>query len=166
MEEIIIIPHVQIGKIRLDMKKEEVDKLFGGSHMFLHAGDHVTYEYGDYRIAYKGDEIFEIVVLNPEDDEKAFILYSKDIFREKVEDLIAYLSDYASYTYDTEDVDLSFEYYFQSLGLSFWRESWFHSKLLNDPEYLSMSIENQEYERRFWYFQSIRMDGKNFTLDL
>lgn len=165
MEEIIIVPHLQIGKIRLDMKKADVDKLFTKSFLRSTAGDIVYYNYEEYRIGYKNDEIYEISILNPENDQKAYILFSKDIFREKVEDLIPYLSNFADYTYDTEDKDLSFEYYFKNLGLSFWREWVFHTKSLNDPEYLSLSPENQEDWRRYFHFQTMRMDGKNFDLD-
>ena len=54
-----------------------------------------VFDYEEYRIGDRNDDILDISILNPENEQKSYILYySNDIFREKAEDLIAYLSEY------------------------------------------------------------------------
>lgn len=165
----IVTPSKGIGNIQIGMSKTEIDNMFNPkyteeekiNHLVFNCEEKtnllsVRYNNSMFVVLYdSSNTAIEISAAIDFFEDEPLILYDMDLSRSKAEDIILTLRNYASFTYDGDDEDLSTTYIFKDLGITLWRESGFHSKLLNDNEFLSMSLEDQEYEKRFMFFNSI-----------
>lgn len=166
-----VIPNKGIENIELGMSKVEIDTLFHGKcieeeqiEKLLFKGEEKTnlvfvrYDNSRFTVLYDSNKIaIEISATIPFFEEEFLMLYDMNLLQTPAEDVILELSKEASYTYDGDDKDLSTTYIFEELGITLWRESGFHSKLLTDNEFLSMSKEEQEDEKQFMFFASISL---------
>lgn len=168
MDEIIIIPNKMVGKLELGMNRNEVENILHNSILKIKNQEEERFKeieivkyYSEtslmYVIGYKDNKAFEICLDNAISEICNVTLKDVNIFKEKAEDIISKLRIYSSYTWDTDDEDLGMQYNFDQLGISLWRESAFHPKLMQDKEFLELSKENQEIEKRYWYFQMINV---------
>lgn len=160
MKELIIIPNKSIGAIKLGMEREQVEKLFDYKcEEEEQIGELLSVRYNRSRIIilYENNKVVEITLDSSISEEYNVILEEINLFTTKVEDIIKYLRNYSEYSYNSDDELLSTEYIFKDLGIVFWRESAFHPKLLDEDWFLEMSDENQEYEKKFWYFNTLTL---------
>ncbi|KGG79830.1 hypothetical protein Y919_09620 [Caloranaerobacter azorensis H53214] len=170
MDEIIIIPNKMLGKLELGMGRNEIETiLYNDSILRICTQEEEktfkemeTVKYYNktslmYVIGYKDNKAFEICLDSAISDIYNVMLKGINVFKEKAEDIISKLKTYSSYTCDTDDEDLGTEYDFNELGISLWRELAFHPKIMNNKEFLELSKENQEIEKKYWYFQMINV---------
>ena len=172
MNTYIIVPNQSLGELKLGMQKSEIDSLFSTKKIeekqissLTFKGEEKTnllfvrYDNSKFTVLYDSSyRAIEICAAIRCFEPGELMLYDMDLLQTRVEDIIPSLGKCSSYTYDDEeDEDLSTEYTFDSLGISLWRESGFHSKLLTSDDFLGLSLENQEYEKRFMFFESIAL---------
>lgn len=164
MKKLTIIPNKSIGAIKLGMERERVEKLFDYRHEEEEQiGEllSVRYNRSQIIILYENNKVVEITLDSSISEEYDVILEEINLFTTKVEDIIKYLRNYSEYSYNTDDELLSTEYVFKDMGIVFWRESAFHPKLLKENWFNEMSEENKEYEKRYWYFNTLTLNGFN-----
>lgn len=166
-----VIPNKGIENIELGMSKVEIDTLFHGKcieeeqiEKLLFKEEEKTnlvfvrYDNSRFIVLYDSNKIaIEVSVTIPFFEEEFLMLYDMNLLQTPAEDVILELSKEASCTYDGDDKDLSTTYIFEELGITLWGEAGFHSKLLTDNEFLSMSKEEQEDEKQFMFFASISL---------
>lgn len=159
MKKLIIIPNNSIGNIKFDMTRNEIKKLLNDEKVGKQNKNINFFWYEDYTylIGYKENKVVEINITSNISNRYDVLLDNIDLFKNKVEDIIHYLKNKYLLTFDGEDEDLSTLYEFRSLGISLWRENSFHSKLLSSEEFKILSVENQEYEKKFWFFDTIKL---------
>ena len=128
-------------------------------HRFGGYGDPVTFhlEYEDGKLSRIG--------LDRSEDLK--VLYrSLDLTRTHAEDLIPALAKETGYECDCEDLELACTYEFPALGLELWRESAYHPKLLEVPDFQELIRElpeNLEYEQDHgWCFAQVWVQTGSF----
>ena len=152
MQTIIVYPHKGIGSINFGMTRNEVEQIISPKHYGEQSiYDSIFIQYSDYHITYKDNLVSEICV-NKHDEYKVLI-NNIDVFRTKAEEIFDTFKRNSEYDCDCEDEYLSRTYDFKDLGMSLWRESAYHPKLLNEEwfqELINEQEENLEYEQRFW----------------
>ena len=170
MECINVQPLVGCGALRFGMRWEEVEQLLGPGHYDddLNPAQY----YGWFRdwsvhIGFRDGRVYEIELADSIGEWADVMLGDIHVFHDKAEDVVAALEGQAACSWEFPDKELSTTYEFPELGVSLWRESAFHPKLYEDPEYLqefqSMSSEQQEDELRFWHFQSLCLQAEPLT---
>ena len=163
MKNLIIKPNKSIGQIKFGMTRNEINNLLNDEKKISSQNNDINffwYEDYIYLIGYKRNKVIEINIMDKALYKYNVLLDGIDLFKNKVEDIIPYLKSKYELSFDGEDEDLSTLYEFTSLGISLWRESSFHSKLLNSKDFKLLSVENQEYEKKFLFFNSINLTKK------
>lgn len=168
MKNMIIDPWSGCGEIKFGMAVEEVEALLG-------IGQYINDPYSDIlygwfqnetiHIGFINNVVVEIEIANSIANTTDIILFGIDVFHNKAEEVIAALEERAACTWDTPDKELSTTYEFSDLGIALWRDHAFHPKLYDNKAYMQSfakkSLEIQEDEMRFWYFQSIVVKTHN-----
>ncbi|WP_186323371.1 hypothetical protein [Paenibacillus xylanexedens] len=171
MNEITITPLVGIGPFRLGMSREEVEQKFqeldhwradDGIPMnpsyieMLFIREHFEYD-ADGRVKF-------IQLINPQYSGEFHVpclFQGVDVFKAKAEALIYSLrEDYP--TVGDHDPKTGFSFAIRALELSFWREGIMNDDILRDPEFLEMSEENQELEKRYFHFTTISIGAPGY----
>ncbi|WP_054744170.1 hypothetical protein [Cellulosilyticum ruminicola] len=139
-----VIPNKGIGPIQLGMSKSEIDALFDAEDIEIQQIDtlfindeekhqllSVRYDDSKFIVLYDAHHMaIEISAVIDFFKAPPLTLYDINLLESSAEDIIPLLSHYAPSTYDGADKDLSTTYIFEDLGITLWRESGFHSKLL------------------------------------
>ena len=159
MKRLNIIPNKGVGDIYLGMSQEEVEEILTGEHRTLRKSDiYYSEDYKEHDIIIEYDASGTVLTIELVDVmTDIYDVYFNDIevFKTKAEDIIEALEKLDECIVEEPDKDLASEYIFQKLGLTFWRSSAFHPKLLDDPEFMEMSESIREDEMKYWYFESI-----------
>ena len=154
-----IIPGERVGNIYLGMKREEVHEILSVNKSIIEETESYLREfYSEHEIyiEYNCDRnVICIEVTDTIKDMYKVFLYGLEVFETKAEVLINRIKQESEDLSCGKDELLSTDYRFKKLGLSLWRSSAFHPKLLKDPEFLEMRKAIQEDEMRYWYFESI-----------
>ncbi|MGF7035360.1 hypothetical protein J2T17_006368 [Paenibacillus mucilaginosus] len=171
MDVMIITPHVGIGPFRLGMSREEIEQVFldlddwriddgiaaNPSYIEkLFMREHFEYD--------TNGQVEFIQLINPHYSGHFSIpclFQGLDVFRTKAEDLIHTLrkkhpmiGDFDPKTADTFAI--------QELELCFWREGIMNDDIMKDPGFLEMSEENQELEKRYFYFTTVSIGAPGY----
>ncbi|AFH63013.1 hypothetical protein ACVNS2_20355 [Paenibacillus caseinilyticus] len=77
-----------------------------------------------------------------------------DVFTTKAEDLIRELDKQSKYIRDN-DSSLGYTFIFNELNIAFWREGVINEEIMQSEEFLEMPEENQELEKRYFYFTTV-----------
>ncbi len=171
LEILEVHPFEGCGKIKLGMTIEEVDaiahrppgKLQRLPDSYYHTEAYEEW-YDDmrYRVDFVDGRVAEFMVNGR--DEVAPMLYGVAVLQEKAVDVIAKLQQHAPCIYDMPDIDLSYFYYFEDIGITLWREGVYHPKMMEDAEYRqnfeTMCPENQAEELSYQYFQTISLESR------
>lgn len=159
MKRLDIVPNKCVGEIFLDMKQEDVEKILIGKHSSAGKSDSFYREfYEDHEIFIEYNSSGNVVTIELVDvmtDMYEVYLNGIEVFKTKAEKIVMELEKLDECIVEEPDKDLATEYVFENLGLTFWRSSAFHPKLLNDPEFMDMSESIKEDEMKYWYFESI-----------
>ena len=171
LEILEVHPFEGCGKIKLGMTIEEVEAVAhrppGELRSLEHVYPHMNacdewYDNMRYYVAYINGRVAELVVNGR--DEVAPMLYGVAVLQEKAVDVIAKLRQHAPCIYDRPDIDLSYSYYFEDIGITLWREGVYHPKMMEDAEYRqnfeTMCPENQAEELSYQYFQTISLESR------
>ncbi|WIV11824.1 hypothetical protein [Proteiniborus sp. MB09-C3] len=157
MKTVIVYPHKGIGNILFGMTRKEVEEILLPAYCKEEPeGEGILVRYDDYHITYIEDIVSEIYMNNLENYK--VMLNDIDLFNTKAEDIFDSLKKLSDYDCDCEDEYLSCTYYFKDLGMTLWRESAFHPKLLQEEWFkrlIAVQEENLEYEQQFWFFSQV-----------
>ncbi|WP_339274579.1 hypothetical protein MKY59_26300 [Paenibacillus sp. FSL W8-0426] len=167
----MIKPLIGIGLFRLGMSREEVEQTFqnldhwrsdGGSPVnpsyieMLFMREHFEYD-SNGRVKF-------IQLMNPHYLGQFCIpclFQGVDVFKTKAEDLIYTLRKEYPMVGDV-DPRTGFSFAIQELQLSFWREGIMNDEIMKDPLFLEMSEENQELEKRYFYFTTVSIGAPGY----
>ncbi|WP_338709079.1 hypothetical protein [Paenibacillus amylolyticus] len=171
MEEIVITPHIGIGPFQLGMSRVEVEQAFQNlDHWRADDGIPVNLSYIEMlfmREHFEYDssgKVKFIQLMNPNYYSQLRIpclFQGTDVFTTKVEDLIHALMKKYPMIGDN-DPRTGYSFAFQELELCFWREGIMNDEILKDPDFLEMSEENQELEKRYFYFTTISIGAPRY----
>ncbi|WP_322922422.1 hypothetical protein [Paenibacillus campi] len=157
MTVIEIIPLVGINSIKLGMTEPQVKEVLKNLPFD-------NYEELFSRLEYDVDnKLHYIEVSNPFDEFDLQLIYNGiDLFKTKADDIIESISKHAPYIQDDES-KMGYNFIFQELGLAFWRPDVMTEEMLNSKEFLTeLSLENQEYEKRNFYFTTVSLFSPSY----
>ncbi|MFD0589752.1 hypothetical protein ACFQZE_17320 [Paenibacillus sp. GCM10027627] len=154
---ITIVPQTGIGPFKLGMSKTEVEATFQ-RYAHLRWDDNpanpsyfemlfATIEYDE------SDRVCFMAIENLHDDAMVCLFEGIDIFRTKADKLAAAIDKTYSFVRD-EDSAIGYSFTFNEAGLNLWRPNVFTDDCLNNESFLEMSQENQELEKRHYYFST------------
>ncbi|MBY0217854.1 hypothetical protein [Paenibacillus illinoisensis] len=171
MEAIMVTPHVGIGPFQLGMSREEVEQTFQNLD-YWRADDGIPVNPSYIEMLFtrshfeydSNGRVKFIQLMNPHYHSQFRIpclFQGMDVFTTKAEDLIhALMKKYPMIGDDDPRTGYSFA--FQELELCFWREGIMNDEILKDPDFLEMSEENQELEKRYYYFTTVSIGAPGY----
>lgn len=172
MNVINIIPQVGIGPFRLGMIKEEVERTFRNlDHWRVDDGNSNNPSYIEILFMRENfefdanDRVKFIQLMNPHYYSSDFcipcLFQGVDVFTTKAEVLIESLRRTYPMVGD-DDPRTGFSFAIQELEMSFWREGIMNDDLMKDMLFLQMSEENQEIEKRYFYFTTVSIGTSGY----
>ena len=157
MFKIDLKPRTGIDKIQLGMTKDELRKIE------IESGISIEKKYsGCLRICYDDEGLLNFIeIANPYSDLFKVFFEDIDIFNTKAEELIEFILKFGNYDRENDDSKLEYQYVFKDIGLSLWRPNVFKKEYLDEIWFQNYSMELQEDEMKYLYFQSvsIAVDG-------
>ncbi len=147
IEPLIGINNIKLGMTEIEMMKDiESARITSNQALFSRL------EYDSHH------KLHYIEVSNPFDEFDLQLLYNAvDLFKTKADDIIELLNKDASYVQDDE-AEIGTSFIFKELGLVLWRPGVMTEQLLHSREFLTeLSVENQEYEKRNFYFTTVSL---------
>lgn len=171
MEKMELVPFQRCGRVYLGMEMEEVDAI-------LHRVPHTLKREMDYGLveaysAWYDDMRYYAVFINNRldwlqifnDGDEAPMLFGIALFQEKAEDVLSLLRRHAPCSWDPANVraKLSYQYYFEEIGLSLWRDPIYHRKWKDDTLYnrsrRRADPPPEKNRLRFQHFQSAALES-------
>lgn len=172
MKSLSVIPHMGIGPLKLGMSPEQIIAAINQIRSEWTLPDNreiqiaedkeddgysLRYVHGSFffMVRYRNNQAVEISVDNELRNHAIIILYDLDVFKTPAEQLVLFLKQFGTCSYDSEDEQLSCDYEFDSIDIRLWREQPFHLKLLSDETYMKDMelIIDEMYQ--YLYFQII-----------
>ncbi|GKU77079.1 hypothetical protein [Paenibacillus sp. L3-i20] len=164
-EPFIITPNVGVGPIKIGMCKSEVDAIvklnskerrtdrMHSPSLFNCVFAHFEYD--------SEDRLSFIALENNYTEDGIVCLYNGiDVFRTKADELVAKLDKLSPY--DRNNPELGYSYIFNELNICLWRPSVITEEDLHSERFLEMSLENQQYEKRYLYFTQILVTASGY----
>ena len=147
------IPQQSIGDFRFGMFKEEVEDIF--NEYKKKYGNKIKHMF-DFEYSY--DNRLFVVHLMRETMSVHFHLnlWEIDILYTTANDTIKSLTEQGFVFEKNADAEVGTCFEFSKQGVSFWRRSVLKESDLEEQWFLDMIPENQEYEKRFLYFETIK----------
>ena len=165
-----IRPNEGIGPFTLGMTQAEAEETLQKLHEAEGQAVEVWHRFGGYgdpvtfQLEYEDGKLSRIGLDRSED--LKVLYHGLDLTRTHAEDLIPALAKETGYGCDCEDRELSCTYEFPALGLELWRESAYHPKLLEVPDFQELIRElpeNLEYEQDHgWCFAQVWVQTGSF----
>ena len=160
MKEIIIIPHIGIGQLKLGMAPDELEKtLLQMKRQWSNSSNEamqmercaetddpnlITGRYMDndsfFLVQYRNGKATEIGIQRDLSKVASIKLFGMDMFNTTAECIIDSLMKKDKVICNEKDLQLGTEYIFPKSGVRLWRERAFHPKLLKDPLYMTKMI--------------------------
>ena len=179
MKEIIIIPHLGIGQLKLGITSDELEnallemkKHWSTSsdeamqmECFAETDDPnlITGRYMDnasfFLVQYRNGKATEIGIQRDLSKVASIKLFGMDMFNTAAECIIDSLMKKDNVICNEKDLQLGTEYFFPEIGVRLWRERAFHPKLLKDPLYMEEMQAVLEDEYQYQYFQMVTVMG-------
>ena len=173
MKEIIIIPHIGIGQLKLGMAPDELEKtLLQMKRQWSNSSNEamqmercaetddpnlITGRYMDndsfFLVQYRNGKATEIGIQRDLSKVASIKLFGMDMFNTTAECIIDSLMKKDKVICNEKDLQLGTEYIFPKSGVRLWRERAFHPKLLKDPLYMEEMQAVLEDEYQYQYFQ-------------
>ena len=157
MKEIIIIPHIGIGQLKLGMAPDELENaLLQMKKQWSNSSDEAM----QMECCAETDDPNLIIGIQRELSKVASIkLFGIDMFNTTAECIIDSLMKKDNVICNEKDLQLGTEYLFPEIGVRLWRERAFHLKLLKDPLYMEEMQAVLEDEYQYQYFQMVTVMG-------
>ena len=163
MKEIIIIPHIGIGQLKLGMAPDELEKtLLQMKRQWSNSSNEamqmercaetddpnlITGRYMDndsfFLVQYRNGKATEIGIQRDLSKVASIKLFGMDMFNTTAECIIDSLMKKDKVICNEKDLQLGTEYIFPKSGVRLWRERAFHPKLLKDPLYMTLFSSNR-----------------------
>ena len=173
MKEIIIIPHIGIGQLKLGMTSDELENaLLQMKKQWSNSSDEamqmercaetgdpnlITGRYMDndsfFLVQYRNGKATEIGIQRELSKVASIKLFGLDMFNTTAECIIDSIMKKDNVICNEKDLQLGTEYIFPKIGVRLWRERAFHPKLLKDPLYMEEMQAVLEDEYQYQYFQ-------------
>ena len=163
-------PNEGMGPFTLGMSQAEAEEALQKLHEAEGQAVEVWHRFGGYgdpvtfQLEYEDGKLSRIGLDRSED--LKVLYHGLDLTRTHAEDLIPALAKETGYTCDCEDHELACTYEFPALGLELWRESAYHPKLLEVPDFQELIRElpeNLEYEQDHgWCFAQVWVQTGSF----
>lgn len=163
-------PNEGMGPFTLGMSQAEAEEALQKLHEAEGQAVEVWHRFGGYgdpvtfQLEYEDGKLSRIGLERSED--LKVLYHGLDLTRTHAEDLIPALAKETGYTCDCEDHELACTYEFPALGLELWRESAYHPKLLEVPDFQELIRElpeNLEYEQDHgWCFAQVWVQTGSF----
>lgn len=163
-------PNEGMGPFTLGMSQAEAEEALQKLHEAEGQAVEVWHRFGGYgdpvtfQLEYEDGKLSRIGLERSED--LKVLYHGLDLTRTHAEDLIPALAKETGYTCDCEDHELACTYEFPALGLELWRESAYHPKLLEVPDFQELIQElpeNLEYEQDHgWCFAQVWVQTGSF----
>lgn len=176
METMELVPFRRCGPIELGMEIEEVDAI-------LHRVPNTLKREKDYGLveAYSlwyDDRRYYAVFINDRldwlqifnDGNEVPMLFGIALFQEKAEDVLSMLRRHAPCSWDPSNVraKLSYQYYFEEIGLSLWRDPVYHRTWKDDIRYnrsrRQADLPPEKDRLHFRHFQSLALESSMHRL--
>ena len=175
MKEIIVIPHIGIGQLKLGMAPDELEKtLLQMKRQWSNSSNEamqmercaetddpnlITGRYMDndsfFLVQYRNGKATEIGIQRDLSKVASIKLFRMDMFNTTAECIIDSLMKKDKVICNEKDLQLGTEYIFPKSGVRLWRERAFHPKLLKDPLYMEEMQAVLEDEYQYQYFQMV-----------
>ena len=179
MKEIIIIPHIGIGQLKLGMTSDELENaLLQMKKQWSNSSDEamqmercaetgdpnlITGRYMDndsfFLVQYRNGKATEIGIQRELSKVASIKLFGLDMFNTTAECIVDSLMKKDNVICNEKDLQLGTEYIFPQIGVRLWRERAFHPKLLKDPLYMEEMQAVLEDEYQYQYFQMVTVMG-------
>ncbi|WP_026475766.1 hypothetical protein [Alkaliphilus transvaalensis] len=162
MDALIIEPKQGIGTISLGMSPSEVEQCIKDySNKYLELGFDQKFFKHVFQIDYSSENKVNFIQIIS-DIKNIFNCVFKDIdiFNTKAEILIKQIEQISPY--DSNHWELGYTYAFPKLGLYLWRPSIFKEADKNEDWYKALSLENQEEELKYLYFQTVSIESNDY----
>ncbi|WP_209343162.1 16S rRNA (cytosine(967)-C(5))-methyltransferase RsmB [Flavonifractor sp. AGMB03687] len=163
-------PNEGMGPFTLGMSQAEAEEALQKLHEAEGQAVEVWHRFGGYgdpvtfQLEYEDGKLSRIGLDRSED--LKVLYHGLDLTRTHAEDLIPALAKETGYGCDCEDHELACTYEFPALGLELWRESAYHPKLLEVPDFQELIQElpeNLEYEQDHgWCFAQVWVQTGSF----
>ncbi|KGE20788.1 hypothetical protein [Paenibacillus wynnii] len=135
-------PGKSIGNLSIGMSKLNVEKLTKKSSPIY------------FRVDYDSNDQVQYIQLASGIKDLYICEYRNiDLFNTKVKDLVTILDKISPY--DRNDSELGYSYVFSEIGLSLWRPRNITEEDFEEEWFKEMSLENQEDERKYLFFESL-----------
>jgi len=164
METIVVYPQKGIGNILFGMTRQAVEQTLLSTYYEEPLKEGILVRYNDFHITYKDNMVDEICINNL--DHYRVVFNNIDLFHTKAEEILDSLKRLSDYNCDGEDEYLSWTYYFKDLGMTLWRESVFHPKLLQKEWFQNIIADDEthlEYWQQFCFFNQICLKNSTST---
>lgn len=180
MKTLLVTPHVGIGPLKLGMSQQQILDTLNQLCWDLDLSDKrgvrivasdeyawglvVRYQSNDFfcMVLYQNDQAVEIGVDKELREHVLISLYDKDVFKTPAYQLVDFLKQYSSCSYDIhDDEDLSYNYDFPEIGLRLWRGDVFHPKLLADKQYMEDAKLYIDEMDQYLYFELVYVNQGN-----
>ncbi|MDF2941611.1 MAG: hypothetical protein K0S01_469 [Herbinix sp.] len=162
MDNLIVIPQVGIGEVKLGMHRDEVHELVGTNDTNIKTDSIVRGCYYDFcfQIEYDSNNIvnFIEIINNPTYN---VVFEGVDVFKTKAEKLVSYVEQFSKYL-ETPSAQLGSMYIFEDIGISLYRSIVCKEETMKEPWFLQLSQEQKEDELRFLYFETIAIWCKGY----
>ncbi|WP_025026346.1 hypothetical protein [Caldalkalibacillus mannanilyticus] len=162
MEELLIKEGSSVGLIHLGMAKEEVEPI-----VTLYCDKYCNLHDSSFMLAYDNAGRITHIQLVIEDLREHFncTLRGIDLFNTKADQLVEMLDKISPYIRN-EDAEIGYTYKFPELGMELWRGRICTEEDLKADWFKEMSLDNQEDEKRFLYFETVSFSNKHsFVID-
>ncbi|CAH8772974.1 hypothetical protein [Paenibacillus dendritiformis] len=156
MDTIEIEPGQAIGTIKLGMSRDEVEECIRQYASRYECRDDISFDFSSYFMP-EYDSNDRLIALQMTSDVKEHahcLCHGFHVFRTKADDLVEALDKISPYS-RTWDASAGFCYLFTEMGLTLYRSRVFTEKDLEEEWFLAQSLDAQEDDRRFFYFETV-----------
>lgn len=156
MDTIEIEPGQAIGTIKLGMSRDEVEECIRQYASRYECRNDISFDFSSYFMPeYDSDDRLIALQMTSDVKEHAHCLcHGINVFCTKADDLVEVLDKISPYA-RTWDASAGFCYLFPEMGLTLYRSRVFTEKDLEEEWFLAQSLDAQEDDKRFFYFETV-----------
>ncbi|WCF07550.1 hypothetical protein NDS46_25105 [Paenibacillus thiaminolyticus] len=156
MDTIEIEPGQGIGTIKLGMSRDEVEECIRQYASRYECRDDISFDFSSYFMPEydSNDRLIALQMINDVKEHAHCLCHGIHVFRTKADDLVEALDRMSPYS-RTWDASAGFCYLFADIGLTLYRSRVFTEKDLEEEWFLAQSLDAQEDDKRFFYFETV-----------
>ncbi|WP_374017453.1 hypothetical protein ABU162_25395 [Paenibacillus thiaminolyticus] len=161
MDKIIIEPGHGVGVLKLGLTKNNVNECI--QTFIQQYNDHENRHFENYVIPgyNENEKMIAVQVVRDLMKYANFECHGIDVFNTKAEKLVKYMDKISPYLRNWESA-AGGHYVFPDIGLALYRSNAITEEDLKEEWFLAQSLENQEYDMKYLFFESIMVCGLNY----